>query len=68
MAALKEILGPEGEEIVSTSEPVRDKRQAAEFAAQARKRMNVVVDSKNANRATMVIGGSRRFAIAGCQE
>lgn len=39
VAALKEILGPDGEDIVSSQDPVMDKNRAMEFAAQAKKKL-----------------------------
>ena len=46
LAALKEILGPDGLDLVVTADEVQDKNQAAAFAAQAREKMQIVRDSK----------------------
>jgi hypothetical protein len=54
--ALKEILGPAGEDLVVTEDPVQDRNQGAAFAAMARQKSEIVPDAKNANRATLVIG------------
>jgi hypothetical protein len=54
--ALKEILGPAGEDLVVTEDPVQDRNQGAAFAAMAREKSEIVLDPKNANRATLVIG------------
>jgi len=54
--ALNEILGPEGEDLVSSEDPVRDKSIAASFNAKAQQRHSVVIDSKNPNRATLIVG------------
>jgi hypothetical protein len=54
--ALNEILGPEGEDLVSSEDPVRDKSIAASFNAKAQQRHSVVIDPKNPNRATLIVG------------
>ena len=56
VAALTEILGPQGKDLISSDEPARDKERAQAFAAQARTKMTVQTDKKNPNRATMIIG------------
>jgi hypothetical protein len=56
VAALKEILGPDGVDLVVTDDPVLDKKLSAEFAAQAREKMTVVRDPKSSKRATLVTG------------
>ena len=55
-AQLKEILGPSSWDIIHTGEPARDKENSMAFAEQARAKMNVEVDPKNRNRATLIIG------------
>jgi Protein of unknown function (DUF2950) len=54
--ALKEILGPDGEALVSSEDPVQDKNIAAAFAAKAHEKSSVTVDPKNPNRAVVVAG------------
>ncbi|HEX4824405.1 MAG TPA: DUF2950 domain-containing protein [Candidatus Polarisedimenticolaceae bacterium] len=54
--ALMEILGPEGKDLVGSGDAVMDKNQAAEFAKQARVKLGITPDPKNASRATIVIG------------
>jgi len=54
--ALMEILGPEGKDLVGSGDVVMDENQAAEFAKQARSKLVVTPDPKNAKRATVVIG------------
>jgi hypothetical protein len=54
--ALKELLGPAGEDLVVTEDPVQDRNQGAAFAALARQKSDIVLDAKNPNRATLVIG------------
>src|SRR5262245_10377349 len=56
VAALLEILGPQGKDLVGSGDAVLDQNQAAEFAKQARTKLIVSTDPKNANRATVVIG------------
>jgi len=56
VAALKEILGPDGEDIVSSQDPVMDKNRAMEFAAQAKKKTAITKDPDNPNRAVLTIG------------
>lgn len=54
--ALKAILGPDGIDLVVTEDAVQDRNQAAAFAANAREKMVVTVDPKDAKRATVVSG------------
>jgi hypothetical protein len=56
LPALKEIFGPNGEDLVSTADPVLDKNQAAAFAAEAGEKNVVTTDPKNPARATLVVG------------
>src|ERR1700757_2297191 len=43
----KEILGPDGEDIVSSGDPVADKNQAEAFAAKAKEKTSVDIDKQN---------------------
>ena len=54
--ALKEILGPDGTNLVVTGDAVLDKNQAAEFASQAKQKLAVVSDPANPKRATLNVG------------
>ncbi len=54
--ALLGIFGPTGKDFVSSADPVEDKNNAADFAKAARKSHSVLIDSKNPNRATLVVG------------
>jgi Protein of unknown function (DUF2950) len=54
--ALKEILGPDAAEIVSSADPVADKNKAAAFAAKAQEKINIGTDPKNPNRAIVTVG------------
>src|SRR5262249_15373203 len=56
VAAAKEILGPDSEDIVASEDPVHDKNRAAEFAAKAKEKMSVQTDKKDANQAVVVVG------------
>ena len=53
---LKAIFGPEGIDLVVTEDAVQDKNQATEFAAQAREKLVVATDPKNAKKATLIAG------------
>jgi hypothetical protein len=53
---LKQILGPDGDDLVASEDPVQDKNRAATFAAKAREKNQITVDSKNPNRATISVG------------
>jgi hypothetical protein len=63
VSALNKILGPEGEDLVSSEDPVRDKRIAAEFVAKAHEHTSISVDPNNANRATLLVGNDN-FPLA----
>lgn len=54
-AELKEILGPNGNDIIYSGEPARDKEIAMQFAALAKMRQRVT-RARNAGRATLVVG------------
>src|SRR6478609_5584885 len=56
VAAAKEILGPDSEDIVASQDPVQDKNRAAEFAAKAKEKMSVQTDKKNPNHAIVLVG------------
>src|SRR5215471_595517 len=56
VSAAKEILGPDGEDLVSSEDPVMDKQRAAEFANKAKEKMSVQTDKKNPNQAILVVG------------
>ena len=54
--ALKEILGPHGDDLVSSEDPVGDKNNAAAFAAKAREKNQITIDPKNPGRAILSVG------------
>jgi Protein of unknown function (DUF2950) len=53
---LMKILGPYGEDLVSSEDPVRDKNIAVHFAAEAHEHTSISVDPNNSNRATLIVG------------
>lgn len=56
VTALKQILGSDGEDLVSSEDAVRDKNIAAAFAAKAREKNEVTLDPKNSKRAVLSVG------------
>src|SRR6266550_3168950 len=56
VAAAKEILGPDSEDIVASADPVQDKNRAAEFAARAKEKMSIQTEKKDPKRAILLVG------------
>jgi hypothetical protein len=56
VSTLEAILGPEGDDIIHTGEPARDKKTAADFVAKAREKKEIATDPKTPDRALLVIG------------
>ena len=56
VAALTEIFGSNGHEVVFSGEYAQDRKRAADFAAKAREKMRVAVEQKNGNRAILLLG------------
>jgi hypothetical protein len=56
VAALKEILGPQGVDLVESEDPVQDKNIAATFAAKAHQKTHINIDPKNSARANVTVG------------
>jgi Protein of unknown function (DUF2950) len=56
VAALLKIFGPEGQDLVSSADPVHDKSRMDAFAAKAREKQTVTIDQKNGSRATLTVG------------
>jgi hypothetical protein len=54
--ALKEILGPDGVDLIATGDPVLDRNQATAWAAKAREKLVVVSDPKRAQSAILNVG------------
>jgi hypothetical protein len=56
VAAAKEILGPDGEDIISSQDPVMDKNRATGFANKAKEKTSVEIDKQNRNHAILLVG------------
>jgi hypothetical protein len=56
LPALREILGPDGVDLVVTEDTVQDRNQAAAFAAQARAQTRVVRDPRKPTVAALIVG------------
>lgn len=56
IAALKEILGPGSEDIVTSEDAVQDKIRATAFVSLAKDKNSIEVDPKNPNLATFIVG------------
>src|SRR5438094_6192197 len=56
VAAAKEILGPDGEDIISSEDPVMDKNRATAFANKAKEKTSVEIEKKNRNHAILLVG------------
>ena len=56
VAALTQIFGPDGNDIVFSGEFAQDRKHAADFAAEAREKKSVSVDPKSGNRAFLLVG------------
>src|SRR6516225_6411386 len=55
-AALIQVFGPDGEDIVFSGELAQDRKHAADFVAEAHEKKSVSVDPKTGNRAFLIIG------------
>jgi len=56
VAALKQIFGPDGSNVVLSGEFPQDQQQASAFAAEAREKESVSLDPKGGNRAFLLVG------------
>jgi hypothetical protein len=56
VAVAREILGPDGEDIVSSEDPVMDKNRATAFANKAKEKTSVEIDKQNPNHAILLVG------------
>ncbi len=56
VSALKDILGPDSQDLVSSRDPVQDKKNALEFATRAREKESVSLDPSNPGRAVLSVG------------
>lgn len=55
-SALEAIFGPDGDRIIHTGEPARDKQLAADFVAKAHQKQEIELDPKDPDRAELIIG------------
>ena len=55
-AALAQIFGPDGDDVVFSGEFPQDRKHAADFAAEAREKKSVSIDPKTGTRAFVVVG------------
>jgi len=56
VAAAKEILGSDADDIISSEDPVQDKNRATEFANKAKEKTSVEIDKQNPNHAILLVG------------
>jgi len=56
VSALKEILGPDNTDLITSGDPVGDKDNAGAFVARAKEKNSTNIDPKNPNRATVSAG------------
>src|SRR5438445_13648007 len=56
VAAAKEILGPDSEDIIASEDPVMDKNRALAFAAKAKEKSSTQIDKRDPNRAILLVG------------
>src|SRR5438874_2345568 len=56
VAAAKEILGPDSDDIVTSEDPVMDKNRAQAFAARAKEKSSTQIDKGDPNRAILLVG------------
>jgi hypothetical protein len=54
--ALKEILGPDSEDLISSEDPVKDKQRLTEFVSLAKEKNSIAVDPKKSSRAILSVG------------
>lgn len=56
IATLKEILGPDAADLISSADPVADKKRTTDFAAKAKEKTSLNVDPKNSKRTILSVG------------
>jgi len=54
--ALLNLFGPDGKELVSSADPVQDKKRIEEFVTKAHEKRNVISESGNSARAILAVG------------
>jgi len=55
-AALKEILGPDSDDIIASEDPVQDKNRAVAFAEMAKAKTSIEMDKKKGDHAILEVG------------
>ena len=63
VAALREILGPDANDLITSADPVADKKRATDFAAKAKEKVSLNVDPKNSKRTILSVGNDE-FPLA----
>ena len=63
VAALQEILGPDAADLITSADPVADKKHATDFAAKAKEKTSLNIDPKDSKR-TILSVGSDDFPLA----
>jgi Protein of unknown function (DUF2950). len=63
VAALQQILGPDAADLITSADPVADKKRATDFAAKAKEKTSFNVDPKNSKRSILSVG-SDDFPLA----
>ena len=56
LPALREILGPDSDDIIASEDPVMDKERAVAFAAKAKEKQTVEIDPENPDLAVLSVG------------
>jgi hypothetical protein len=56
VAAANEILGSDGQDLISSEDSVMDKSRAQAFAAKAKEKNSIEIDKKDPNRAILLVG------------
>jgi hypothetical protein len=56
ISALRTLFGPDGEDLITTPDPVQNKNQIATFVEGAQKKNSVEIDPKKPDRATLLVG------------
>src|SRR5256712_1901935 len=56
VAAAKEILGPDSDDIIASEDPVQDRNRATAFAEKAKEKNSIEMDKKDPNRAILLVG------------
>src|SRR5258708_28857214 len=56
VAALQEILGPDAADLISSADPVADRKRATDFVAKAKEKTSFNVDPKNSKRTILSVG------------